>query len=425
MIATPPGRGGVGAAAARAGALGLGIAALVAVLGQLVAFALYLAVGARGSFTPYARIGALYLALFHRVAVTASVSARIRPAAVSGGGLELRLGLGLLTAAAVAVVLLAAAARATAGRLEPRLPVRVAVAAVLATAYALPVFGLSVLSDGAVPIRVGAAVDARLSVGVVAWQALALPGAIALWSAIGGALLDAHLLGRAAGVVLGGVRAFALALVLAFVGLLVLATLEPSSTRAYLSAVSSPSPMGTAALVGHHVLVLPNQSMWVLVPAMGGCDVATFGAGTSSFLCYGRAPSAVELDLGSLSARSGNPVRFAPLPAAYLAFVLVPLLACVAGGHRAARGEDRPAVAAALGAASGPVFALLVLAGCGLSSIGLTASTDLLGSATTVRAMLGPDPISGTLLALVWGVGAGALGGLARAYGVGVGSMAE
>lgn len=425
MIGAPPERGGVGAPLARAVAVGVAISGLVAFIGQVAGFALFLALGARGSFAPFGRVGVLYLELFHRVSLTAAVSASIRSAASASGEISVRLGIGLLGVTAIAVALLAAAGRATTRRLGPRVGARAAVAAALAAAYALPVFGLSFLARGVVPIASNRVLNGRVTIGVVEWQALAFPLSIALAASLGGALLEREVLGRAADVVRGGVRAFALALLLSFAGLLVLATAEPSATRAYLSAVAAPNATGTAVLLAHHVLVLPNQSMWVLVPAMGGCDVLSSGGSTSPFLCYRRAPSRVGVDPGTLVGGPTGPVRFEPLPTWYLAFLLVPLVSCVAGGARAAGDQRDRRRSALLGAASGVVFAALVAAGCALSSVWVSGSTDLLGSATRVRASLGPDMVAGSLLGLAWGVVGGAAGGLLRRYDVGAGSTIE
>src|SRR5206468_5919587 len=151
---------------------------------------------------------------------------------------------------------------------------------------------------------------------------------------------------------------------LAFVGLLVLAAAKPDDTRAYVDGVTD-GVDGAFALT-QHVLALPNQSMWVLVPAMGGCDGIYGGAGPVSakidLLCYRHFPKpegttpirpggVFRRELGSFRL----PFGFGTAPAPYFLFLLVPAIAVLWGGAVAARrsGPSDGREGAAAGALSG------------------------------------------------------------------------
>jgi len=56
------------------------------------------------------------------------------------------------------------------------------------------------------------------------------------------------------------------------------------------------------------------------------------------------------------------------------------------------------------------VFAVAMLAGCVLSSITLSYGTTAGSVGRGGHLWIGPDPVTGTLFALAWGVGGGALG---------------
>ena len=89
-------------------------------------------------------------------------------------------------------------------------------------------------------------------------------------------------------------------------------------------------------VVANQLLLLPNQSMWVLVPAMGGCDGLSGGGVSATFLCYSKVPTRVSVNAEDLT--SGTPVfraGFTKATSAYLLFLLVPALSVVLGGSLA------------------------------------------------------------------------------------------
>src|SRR5207249_5069547 len=133
-------------------------------------------------------------------------------------------------------------------------------------------------------------------------------------------------------------RMFAAAIAFALVGLVVLAGLRPDGAGAYWRSVTAGGPERTAVIVGHQALVLPNQSILILAPAMGSCDVATLAAGTLELLCFGREP--VARTIASMGLLGGVPPHNDRMPAAFFVMVFVPLGAVLWGGFRA--GRDAP-----------------------------------------------------------------------------------
>ena len=63
-----------------------------------------------------------------------------------------------------------------------------------------------------------------------------------------------------------------------------------------------------------------------------------------------------------------------------------------------------------VGSAAGVVFAVAMLAACVLSSITLSYGTTAGSLGRGGHLWIGPDPVTGTLFALAWGVAGGALG---------------
>jgi hypothetical protein len=167
-----------------------------------------------------------------------------------------------------------------------------------------------------------------------------------------------------------------------------------------------------SALLAHHLALSPNEAIWTFVPAAGACDVAR-GSERTDFLCYGRFP--LEMSSGG--------VAFGSAPPGYLAFLLVPAIATIAGGRWAGSVPERSgAAAAALGAAAGAVFALVVLGAIVGSSITLSYGADADAVGRGGHLWIGPDPVTGTVVALAWGVIGGSLGaatsGFRRSTGV-------
>jgi hypothetical protein len=417
MTEAPPARGTPGRNAALAIAAGVGVSAAVALAGQAVALVLFLLRGAHGSYGPYLRLGALYVELFHHVDV------ELRLGSAAGRSLSVALGAALLLVTAAAAVALAALGARLARRATG--PRAAGLVLALAGGYALVPLVAAFLARGSVVVPLPVGVTLR-EIDVPAPSAFALAfataaAAAAIGAISAGAAADSPGDVAVADAVLGGVRAFALGLVLSVAGVLVLGSLRPSFVRAYASVMTAPDSLrGRAVVVGHAVLLLPNQAMWVLVPAMGACDEAVVDGRATPFLCYWRSPAGVPAADAGAFGRS--PFR-AP-SRAYLAFVLVPLLASVGGGLRAARRAATIRARLLTGAGSGLVFAALAAAAIALSRIEFLARGAFLGT-STVRLSVGPELIRGSLLAVAWGIGGGAVGGLASRYVGGTGTTSS
>jgi hypothetical protein len=201
---------------------------------------------------------------------------------------------------------------------------------------------------------------------------------------------------------------FLFALALSYVGLFVAGIAQPDeavalatpSTARYLDTVFERPGLGSA-LLAHHLALSPNEAIWTFVPGAGACDVIR-GSQRSDLLCYGRFPS--------FAAPSGE-VTFGNAPPGYLAFLLVPAIATIVGGRWAGSVSERSGVAAAaVGAGAGAVFAAVMLGAIVASSITLSygAAPDAVGRGGHL--WIGPDPVTGTMVALAWGVIGGALG---------------
>jgi hypothetical protein len=109
---------------------------------------------------------------------------------------------------------------------------------------------------------------------------------------------------------------------------------------------------------------------------------------------------------------SSGEVVFGNAPPGYLAFLLVPAIATIVGGRWAGSASERSASgSAAVGAAAGVVFAVVMLGAIVVSSITLSYGTASEAVGRSGHLWIGPDPVTGTLVALTWGVAGGALGG--------------
>ncbi len=401
---------------------------IMAGLGQVAAFVVYAVQGGHGPVATYAKLGWFYFGWFHHVAVTVSLPnfslGQISglPSAVSGGAsLTYHVGLALMLATFLAIALLFAGGRAVADRAGGGGVARVLHGMKVAPAYAIPPFLISRFVSMKLAIPQNPFATGSLEVRSSALQSFLLPLLIAAVAGAAGGLRSGRyeLLARdpwgrrLAGALAGGLRMFLLGLALSFVGLLVLAVVQPDATKAYFDAVSGPPADETAVIIAHHVLVLPNQSMWVLVPAMGGCDGAYGNGISTSFLCYWKYPRQVSFSPADLI--SGTPaVRtdFGTAPPGYFLFLLVPALSVLLGGRHAARRRARfRSEAAAVGAAAGVAFAVLVAAASWLASVSAGASAKLLSFSGGASVRVGPNVLVGGLLALVWGVGGGWIGG--------------
>jgi hypothetical protein len=398
-------------------AWGLRAFLVMAVLGQAVAFAVNLARAPGESAATAAKLGWLYFGWFHHAAVTARLTS------VEGGdaGLTAHVGLAMMLGTVLAIAILYKGGRAVADKARGGAGARVLHGMKVAPAYAILPFVVSGLVSIDIPIPRNGLVAGSLQMPSWGLSWLVLPLLIAAAAgAAGGLRSGRHELisndpwgRRAAGIITGGLRMFVLGLVLSFVGLLVLAAIRPGATGTYFRTISGTPNDQTTMNIAHHVLLLPNQSMWVLVPAMGGCDGLSGGGVSASFLCYSKVPTTVSVTPEGLT--SDTPVvqaDFAKAPSGYLAFLLVPALSVILGGRYAARKRARiKGEAIAMGAASGVVFALLVVLGSWLASLSAVLSSPTGGLPANASVLIGPAVGAAGLLGLLWGVVGGALGG--------------
>lgn len=408
-------------AAGWADALRRGLLAFVAMagLGQALGLAAW-ALGAPGiALGDALRIGWLEFGAFHHVEIEAegsvAVGAGAEPAPAS-----FAVGVALLSATALAGWLLFRAGRAVAERAGGGTLARGLHGAKVAIGYALPALPLALLVDARVAVALGEVVAVEQRLRLSAWQAVASPFAIAALAGALGGLRSAfdrdparlRLLAAAAA---GGWRMLLLALGLSYGGLFLagvvqpdepVALLTPASARYYRETFARPE-VGVVVLA-HHVGLAPNEAAWTLVPAMGGCDGA-WGDERADFLCYGRFPGSLELlPPGVFPLIDPVGLRFERAPVGYLLFLLVPTVATVLGGRRAAeRIGTRGRAAVLAGALSGLAFAALVAVAAALSlvTVRYELGTDLAGGL-----VVGPVAPTGALLALLWGIGGGAAG---------------
>jgi hypothetical protein len=303
-----------------------------------------------------------------------------------------------------------------------RVSVRGLSGARVAFGYAPPVVLVALLVRFDEPVELGSFVSGGVRVSLSVWQALVFPFVLAavagasggVWSWASSARERPSTAARARAVLGGGWRMFLVAIALSFVGLFVagivqpdapVALATPSTARYFGTVFDRPGP--GAAILAHHFALSPNEAIWTLVPAEGGCDVVR-GSERADVLCYRRFPSFVA---------SSGEVAFGNAPAGYLAFLLVPAIATIAGGRWAGSASGRSGAGSVMvGSAAGVVFAALMLGGCVLSSITVSYGTTAGSVGRGGRLWIGPDPVTGTLLALAWGVAGGALGGATTGF---------
>jgi hypothetical protein len=417
---------GWGTALAR-GLLAFGV---MAALGQVAAFTAYLAGGGNAPIATVVRAGWFYFGWFHHIDLTVSASNLSLPGGSRIGGFPsvgsagVALGLALMMGTFLAIWLLYLGGKAVADRADGGGLARALHGVKVAPVYAFASLLVSALVSIHETIPSNALLSGTIEIKPSALQAFLLPLLIAAGAGVAGGLRSGRyeLLSmdpwgrRVAGALSGGLLMFILALVLAFAGLLVLAVVEPDATREYFATVSEPPVDETAVIIAHHVLVLPNQSIWVLVPAMGGCDGVQTQNVSTTFLCYWRYPKQVSIGPVTPGGIIGGtpPVRteFGTAPLGYFLFLLVPALAVLLGGRYAVRKRARFATETmGVGALAGVVFAILVLIGAWFASLSGSVSVSVAGLSVHRSVHVGPDVLTGGLLALAWGVIGGGLGG--------------
>lgn len=431
----------------RAGWATASVGALVATAAGLAlaeAAALGFRVAAGGPFrsATTVRAGGLLFATFNHTPLR--FDARLRAAGgLPAAAVSVRLAMGLLLGTALIGAALMFAGRAVGRRTGGSALARGAHGAKVAVPYAA-LCTLAALASksviGAATVSGSALLDGTIVVRPSFPEAVLWPLAIGVVFGVAGGLWSSaarrepgteRTAERAAvGALAGGGTMVAAGLALAFVGLLVLAAVQPNDTRAYLHGSFAGGPARGAAAIGATLLVVPNMSAWVLYPSMGACVQAT-GTSVSSagaigavgarstaacLLSYGSFPTAGVLRAGGVTPGGPGTDGSTP-PAGFLAFLIVPLIAVLGGGWVAARagrvGSRREG--AAVGALSGVVFAGLSAFVVLLSWIGV----DVAGSGAAriggeQSLAVGPELLVAIGVALVWGVVGGAIGGSVR-----------
>jgi hypothetical protein len=393
--ATAP--GDVVVAGLRRGALLVFLPVFVA--GQALAWLTY---AASRWYHPYSwfKIGLAETLSSVRVPFTASASGSGVPGPGAPGRLVVATG-----ALTIAVLVLAYRAGREQARAFERRPGAAALAgSAIAPGVALPMLVI------AFPVTLGFPQFGIDRLEPVLWQAFAMPLVVSgAAGAAGGAAvardaLEERVGPRVIGAVVGGATAFWWGIVGAFIAVLLVAAVSPGPTGAYARFVSRTGGSGAATVIEHAAL-LPNQSALVLPLAMGAR--ATLSVGGEPAVVLSR--EGVDASQGAgvlLAAYAGAQGNAASFPEWFWAFLLVPLVATVLGGHAAAGAERRRGERALRGAAGGVVFAALCVVAAWAARIEVPAWADL----TNGGATLGVPLLTTGGLALAWGVLGGALG---------------
>ncbi len=238
-------------------------------------------------------------------------------------------------------------------------------------------------------------------------------GGLWSWASVGARTPSAV---RARAVLGGGWRMFLLALALSYAGLFVAGIVQPDEPVAARDAVDGSVlryRVRAAWDGGGH----PRPSPRALAER-GDLDLRARrgrvrrGAGERALRT-----SCATARFPSFVASSGE-VAFGNAPAGYLAFLLVPAIATIVGGRWAGSASGRSgAGSAAVGAAAGVVFAVVMLAAMRAVRRSRCRTAPTPGAVGRGGHLwIGPDPVTGTLFALAWGVVGGALGGATSGF---------
>jgi hypothetical protein len=215
----------------------------------------------------------------------------------------------------------------------------------------------------------------------------------------------------------GGAWMMGLALLLAFVGLLLLAPTHPQATAEYFQPFDEKFSQGVALIVAT-LLAVPNLAAGlILFPAMGTCLSAGGSAlGFSGSVCV---ISWTQFPSSGINAQSGLDLPAPPL--AYFLYLLVPLLAVIIGGAMAARkgGATTREQAVAMGGLAGVVYGVLTVILAILVTVTFKGSAGGALGGQGFTAHVGPEMLPGLFWPFLWGVVGGAIGGAieARSYG--------
>lgn len=405
---------------ARVGGPGLRGAIAVAVRGGIVAFALvWLAAqiapamiegfGGGLALPTALKLGWLYELAIHHVGID-----------VTAIGVEIgRLFVTFLLGTGLALWLLFRAGRAAARCAGPSLRDRVLAGAAVGPAYALPIALITSLVRLQLATGGGLLPDTVRFQGVV-WQAFVFPALLGIAAGgAGGALTSIRSGSRAHAWLVGGWRMLLGSLGLAVIGVLLLAAVRPQGLATYTHSLTARGSRVALLLLGHHALLLPNQSFLVLAPSLGGCTALMGPKAIVPLVCPGRLPAldaaTVLEDIARVRGASVHGSSSSSMPPGYWLFLLVPALATLGGGRWAGRtGPGSLGLGERLlrGAGAGVVFAVLVGAGTWMANLEL--GIDVPGGSSSTSLTLGARVVPTALLALAWGVAGGALGASIR-----------
>ena len=371
----------------------------LALAGQAIAWIEY---AISGWYRPWSwvKIGFAYTLTGARVGFDATVrAAATRHPSKDLPFSEQRMEIAVGALVVLAVVLLFRAGQEQ-GKLRYRSPAAAAAGASVALGFAVPCLLI------AFPVRLVFPQLGIASLRPVLWQAFVLPAALGLVCGVAGGLSAAgggpdHRAWPATvtAAARGAWAAFTWGLMLAFLGFLVLAGVEPRTTGGYARAARDGGSAG-AVLVVHHALLLPNQSGLILTTAMGGhIELSLSDHPVAELTLDGVLP------LGRASDLFPDGVQFGPW---YGLFLLVPGVAALLGGRRAGRSSSGLRQAVLRGALGGVGFAVLAGVGAWASSITLPFAPGLLRPPVVLEAGMWRT----AMLALPWGVVGGVLGAL-------------
>jgi len=260
--------------------------------------------------------------------------------------------------------------------------------------------------------------DRGISVVPQMWQAAAVPFAFAFVLVAAGRVsrVREHVLvggrwnGRIVAAAQGGWRMFGVAMWLALAGVLVLAAFKSSTTTSYVRGLVDQGAPG-ALVLGHHALLLGNQSVFVLDIAAGGEVRVRAGDGAGSALTLDEVRFGTD---GPLAAVAGVPA--VPLGGGFYAAFLIPAVATVLGGRAAGSGWRSGWERAGRGAMAGLVFGGLLTTVALFSAIVLPVilPIGLLPGVETL--VIEPALVPTVVSAFAWGLLGGTLGGLSSPF---------
>jgi hypothetical protein len=284
------------------------------------------------------------------------------------------------------------------------------------TMFVLGLFaGVDIALSDVVPAGQGA--GEGLSIRPSLLGSFGMPFLLALFAAGAGALRGklapaAHPARMVVAAVSGGWLAAGLAVAFASVGFLIVAALHPDATRAFLELIPG-GGLSRALTVVATLLVLPNLGTGIAAASMGGSiNTTSFTAlgDTCALISYRSFPSGMYSSFGGGPPPDcGIPVELGPAPLPYLLFLIVPLVATIAGGRVAAQrsGSIGRREGALAGVAIAFPYAVWLWVLALIARAGYSANTGFFD----LQIWIGPGLLSTVLVGLLWGAAGGAIGG--------------